>query len=442
MNKPELFLLSLENDRYLLYAPLRRAAAVINRQAAGVVGAYLQNPAQDFNEKQKEIIDRLVHQELIGGEEPSYPIFPDGYGFTPYEVTLFLTSRCNLRCLYCYANGGEVADDLTWEESKAAIDFVVANALAAQREDFLIGFHGGGEPTLAWDLMKRCTEYALQQGADHNLNAVIHTATNGILNDEQRQYLMSHFSGVNVSFDGPADIQNLNRPFCNGSPSFDQVWETLKCFDEHDFHYAIRVTVTEESAGRMAEIVRFLGENLYALDQIHIEPLWYCGRCRTSGMNAPQPQSFIKGYNEAIEAARELQIDLKYSGARLDSITNKFCAAPGEGFSVAPGGIVTSCYEVLRADDPRAGLFHYGKFDPQSGIYKIDTQKIERLRKLSVENLAFCEDCFCKWHCAGDCISKALKSPSPEGHEGSSRCEINRQLTLMQIMDVIGIQNE
>ncbi len=187
----------------------------------------------------------------------------------------------------------------------------------------------------------------------------------------------------------------------------------------------------------MKEIVEFLGNSLPALKEVHIEPLWLCGRCHTSGEMAPKPEDFIHHFSEATHAARELGLSLKYSGARLHTITNRFCGAPGEGFSVLPGGAVTSCYEVCDSEDPRAELYHYGRYNPDSKKFEFDQNKIARLRNLSVENIAFCNDCFCKWHCAGDCLSKALTEYSPDGHKGSIRCLINRELTLLQIKDMI-----
>jgi uncharacterized protein len=433
MSQPELFLIDEGEGRYLLYAPLRRAAAMINASAAGVVTNYLENEKASRSAYDQEILDRLIQADLIGGEAPALPAFPEDYGFQPYEVTLFLTTRCNLRCRYCYAEGGKRQEELTWEEAKAAIDFVIANALLSGRDDFIVGFHGGGEPTLAWPMLRRCVDYAIENGSQNNLKAVIYTATNGILNTTQRKFIIDHLTGINVSFDGPADIQNHNRPFTNGRGSFDQVMQTLKFFDEHNFDYSVRATVTSNSVTRMAETVEFLGSNLPSLKHIHIEPLWLCGRCHTSGEVPPEPELFISSYLEAEKLAMDLGIQLTYSGARLDTLSNRFCGAPGEGFSVIPGGNVTSCFEVCDVQDPRSELFHYGHFDQAAGRYHFDQDKIQKLRGFSVDNLAFCSDCFCKWHCAGDCIAKALQNFTPQGHAGSTRCGINRQITLAQI---------
>ena len=58
---------------------------------------------------------------------------PPAAALRPTAVTLFLTSACNLRCVYCYASGGEQPRYLDEQVALDAIDFVVDNAVADGR---------------------------------------------------------------------------------------------------------------------------------------------------------------------------------------------------------------------------------------------------------------------------------------------------------------------
>jgi uncharacterized protein len=433
----EVFLIPVGRD-YFMYAPLRRGIAKINAAAAGVVAKYIHGDPLDLDPGEKEIIDELTREGLLGGSAPRPPVSPEKCGFMPYEVTLFLTNRCNLRCIYCYADSGNGgARELSWDAAKAAIDLVVKNAGLCGRDTFVLGFHGGGEPTLAWDLMRRCVEYAEEQASIHGIAAKIHSASNGLLTVAQREYVAAHFTGLNVSLDGPRDIQDRNRPRADGSGSFDSVMETLRCFEERKFPYSIRATATARGVPRLEEICAFFLEELPGLGHLHVEPVWYCGRCRTSGERPPDPRLFAAAFLRAMEEARKRGKRIVYSGARLEMLTNKFCAAPGDGFSVMPDGCVSSCFEVCDPEDPRARVFHYGRFDPAAGSFVFDKNRIENLRRLSVENIPFCRDCFCRWHCAGDCVAKAMKGEGPDGHQGSDRCVINREITLAQLKELV-----
>jgi uncharacterized protein len=424
-------------DRYTLYAPLRRAAALVNGSAAHAVRRFLTDGVEELDPDGLQVVELLRGQGLLRGEAPEPPTSPGDYLFRPYEVTLFPTTRCNLRCIYCYADAGMDAGKLSWEAAQAAIDFVADNAATTGRDDFVVGFHGGGEPTLCWDLIERSVEHAEQRAEALGLTARIHAASNGVLSAARRRFIADHFTGMNISLDGPRDIQDRQRPLADGVGSFDAVMETVRHFEELGFAYGVRATVTAHSAPRLGEIVRFFRTSCPSLDQLHVEPVWFCGRCRTSGERPPEDEAFIAHFLDAWEEGERLGLRLFYSGARLDTLTNKFCAAPGDGFSITPEGMVSSCFEVTASDDPRARVFHYGRFDAEAGRYLIDQDRIERLRRLTVEHLPFCRDCFCRWHCAGDCLAKALPRGDPETHQGSSRCTLNRALTLAELQRIL-----
>jgi uncharacterized protein len=429
----ELFVIDGVSDSCYLYAPLRRVVVSMNRAAVGSVSRYLQQNESALKAGDIEVIDHLRSAGLFADPIPKPPVTPTNYLFRPHEVTIFPTTRCNLRCIYCYANAGIRQVDMPWEIAQAAIDLIIENARAVGRDDFILGFHGGGEPTVNWDLIRQATLYARQRAKDTGLDVKIHCATNGVLSPSQCEFVVNNFTGMNISLDGPADIQDRQRPLANGKGSFTYVMQTLDYFSEKKFPFGIRVTLTANEGHRLNDIVRFIHQKCPQLDQVHVEPVWQCGRCQTTGERPPSEEQFIKCFAEAYDLAHDLGFSLFYSGARLDVLTDKFCAAPGDGFSVTPEGIVSSCYEVTDPADPRAELFHYGYYDKTRKQFSIDLQRVARLRKLRVENIPHCQDCFCKWHCAGDCLAKALPGVNPNDHQGSPRCNLNREITRLQL---------
>lgn len=436
-DREELFAVPCGEDRYYLYAPLRRVAVCLNRSALDSVARYRKGGLPALESEDARVLEQLHAAGLFTEPFPPPPVAPGDYLFRPHEVTLFPTTRCNLRCIYCYADAGTRQVDMPWEVARKAIDFVVDNARAVGREDFIVGFHGGGEPTVNWKLVRRAALYARERAAELGLAVKIHCATNGVLSRSQRDFVVEHFTGMNISVDGPADIQDRQRPLAGGKGSSARVMQTIRHLQVAGFPFGVRVTLTAAGIHRLAEIVRFFHEQCPQLDQLHVEPVWLCGRCRTTGEHPPSEEQFIARFSEAHDLARELGLSLFYSGARLDVLTNKFCAAPGDGFSVTPEGIVTSCFEVTDPADPRAELFHYGRYDRESREFRIDARRVERLRRLCVENIPHCRDCFCKWHCAGDCLAKALPGVSPAEHAGSPRCRLNREITRRQLDHVV-----
>jgi len=430
-----LFIIERNNaGAYILYSPLNRKVGVINASGVNTLNKYFKSEALTKNEKL--FISELHRNEFLNNAELKTPVFPENHGFLPHEVTLFLTSRCNMRCRYCYADAGKKSVDMNFEIARAAIDFVANNAGLAGLQQFAVGFHGGGEPTMAWKLLTDAVEYAKNKADQKGLDVELFAATNGMFNREQREYIVQNFTNLNVSFDGPEDIQDYNRPAVNGSGSFSIVRDNLKFFEEKGFPYGIRATITDKNVHRLVEIIEWI-KTEFSPDFLHIEPVWQCGRCITTGENSPSESDFIHYFTLAYQRAEELGVNLVYSGLRIDSLLSKFCAATGDSFTVLPEGIVTSCYEITEQDDPKAELFHYGRFSPETQQFEFEPEKIKRLKQYSVENLEFCRDCFCKWHCAGDCISKVFSAEGVFVHNGSPRCSLNRRLSLLQLEKIL-----
>lgn len=423
-----------DGEDFLLYAPLSRALGKTNGAGANTVNKHL--TAEPLTATEQRYIEELYEAGLLNTEPDKTPVFPSNSTFMPHEVTLFLTSRCNLSCRYCYAEAGKKEVEMPFSTAKSAIDLIADNAGLLGLPKFAVGFHGGGEPTLAWDLMVKIVDYAHSVADEKGLDVEIFAATNGLLSKTQREYIVEKFTNVNISFDGPAEIQNYNRPTVNGGESFNIIYDNMKYFDSCNFSYGIRSTVTEKTIDSMAEVVEWM-QSEFNLEFLHMEPVWQCGRCKTTGEQPPSNDAFMAQFLKAQEKAEKLGLNLVYSGLRLDSLLSRFCAAPGDGFNVLPEGNVTSCYEITESSDRKAELFHYGRFETDSQTFVFEQEKIERLRKYSVENIDHCGDCFCKWHCAGDCISKAFDISGSFEHQGTSRCELNRNLTLSKLKEML-----
>jgi uncharacterized protein len=420
-------------ERFILYAPLKRLGFLVNAPVVDAVRRRAANPA--FSGGDGECRDILSFLSATGFFEPAAPpAEPDAVGsFRPTSVTLFLTNQCNLRCVYCYASAGESAPiTMSWEVAKAAADYVIGNAVAAREREVQIGFHGGGEPTLAWGVLQRVVEYFQASACEHGLTPCLHIATNGVLTPDRTDWIIGHLTSANISLDGLADVQNAQRPRIGGGGSFAAVRATMTAMDARGFSYGVRATVTKGSAPEMGRFTSFLARRT-ACRQVHFEPTFSCGRCVHSGTDGPDAAAFIRGFREACAAAKGHPLDVLYSGARLYTVTDRFCQAAGESFCLTPSGDVTSCYEVTTPDDPRSGTFFYGRYDPGRNEFVYFGERLQRLRDRTVANIAHCGNCFCKYHCAGDCLTRATDGQDLTTIVNPARCEINQALTLDQI---------
>lgn len=438
---PELFVLRDEQGP-ILYAPLASLIARANESAVAAALAFAKDPGsiEDMTDDERSVVQTLGERGFF--THRAYPRHE--VGFRPAQVTLFPTNNCNLRCSYCYAFGGEGGGNgeplrrMDLRVAQRAIDLIARNAKerAAEGENirnFLVSIHGNGEPFCAFDLIQKIVWYGQDMAEELEIPVVFNAATNGVLSEEQLDFVIANFHSVNISFDGLPAFQNANRPMAGGRGSFGQVDHTMRRLVEAGVDFGIRTTVTAAMVDSMPEIVAFVADNYPGIEQLHFEPVWECGRCLTSTDTMPSAEVFTKRYLESLEVARERGVRLVFSGARQDMLVDTFCKVSSGSFTVTPTGDVTACYEVSYASDPRSKRFFFGHFDHELDDFVFDQKVLDELSKLNVHNIRFCDDCFCRWHCAGDCAAKVLDGIGVDEHHGSMRCEISRALTLNQI---------
>jgi uncharacterized protein len=428
----ELFVIPLGGSDYLIYAPLRRAALVGN---AALVRS-LRNlndgaPAQDIA---PDVLAFLRSSGIIGGPADEPPATRLWGPPRPLVATLLLTSACNLRCRYCYAASGESpAAFMQPETARRAIDFVAGNAAAAHASAFEVNYHGAGEPTRHWALLRESHLYARGVADAKGLRLRSSLTTNGVLNPGRRAWIASHLDSATVSYDGLPEVQDANRPRASGGGSSAAALATLRAFDGAGFRYSIRMTVTAESLPLLPQSVAFLCRR-FRPRAIQVEPVYLMGRGRDAA--SAETAAFVEAYRAARRTSKKAARLLRFSGARVGTLTNRFCGVARDNFCVSPAGNVSACHEVADERQPWAERFFYGRPSAAESGYDFDEPVYTSLRALTVEHRQHCADCFAKWSCAGDCYHKSLHAESTE-FAGAGRCEITRELTRDQILENI-----
>jgi len=433
----EVFIIPAENNSYIVYAPLRRAAfittaRVVNFLADLQVGIYDNTVDSDGS-----LVEFLRRLEILDAGPETKPITIFGGDPEPTMVTLFLTTACNLRCTYCYASAGDTPKKfMSLEIAKRGIDFVAGNALKKNAPAFEVGYHGGGEPTVNWSTMTASLAYARQKAAELGLQVFAASATNGVLTDAQIDWIVANLQGASLSFDGLPSVHDQHRPTVSGQGSSTRVIHTLRRLDEAKFSYGIRVTVTADQISLLPDSIEFICTN-FRPQRIQVEPAYQLGRWT----DAPSAETndFIEAYRDAQARAHRHGQDITYSAARLETLTNHFCGITQDSFCLSPDGNVSACYEVFSEGNTWAKHFFYGQPDEETGSYKFDLGVLNTLRQQAVQHRPYCQGCFAKWHCAGDCHHKSLTVNGAKEFSGSDRCHITREFTKDQILARIAV---
>lgn len=152
------------------------------------------------------------------------------------QLILQVTQACNLVCFYCpYANktGGVLQRDhsnkkMTWETAKKAIDFFYEHSV--DNDSPIISFYGG-EPLIAFDLVKQCVLYSEELFFGKNLTFSM-TSNSTLFTEEIMNFVADHKFGLMFSIDGPEEIHDINRKKADGSGSFREAYANMAAIAE------------------------------------------------------------------------------------------------------------------------------------------------------------------------------------------------------------------
>lgn len=392
----ELFFLKYEADcsKKMIYAPLRSYLALAKNE---IIDAIKSNETSTIKE---QFINMLSKRPLLNMNE----ILNNLHNTNP-ELSLAITDNCNLRCLYCHASAGEPHKLQTM--SYEMIDAILKKyfEFIDDTETIRVSFNGGGEPTYDFKKLAFAVDKIKEHSEKKGINCKISMASNGVYNNRVRKFIVKEFSDVSLSFDGPAHIQNLHRPTANGKGSFPQVFETAKYFYKEDFNFAFRATVSDYSMEYLEEMMDFFAGN-FPNKSIGLENLNPFGRGKyCSEVVAPDKTKFAERIIDILKYTRDMPIVVLNSATTdYDILRPVFCTNVGiPSWTVDVNGVIYACHRDGAPDD-----FVFGKYDINTNVLYLDTDKIDRIRKMTVFNYEECTDCFCKYQCSGDCPDRRL----------------------------------
>ena len=181
---------------------------------------------------------------------------------------LEVTKRCNLRCRFCFADGGGHEADPAPEEMRAAIRDIVR-----QCGNPLLQF-SGGEPTLRDDLPE-LIRYAKEAGCSY-----VQVNTNGIRLAQEPEYAKELAKAgldiVFLQFDG---TKPEIYEFLRGQDLLEIKKRAIEiCADLQIGLTLVPTVVPGVNTDNLGDLIAFARENVPKVRGIHFQPVSYFGR--------------------------------------------------------------------------------------------------------------------------------------------------------------------
>lgn len=224
MNKRNLHIIQQEGLN-LLYLPNTYDLILVNNHISKMFSMYEKGVAlsmilneSEWNEAEIKIFKEITELSSI---EKNYQLKENK---DIDKITLFVSNDCNLRCRYCYANGGDYKMSRNLMTQDTAMDFInfcVTNFTKIRQIVFF-----GGEPMLNINIMEFvCLKFKqLYKDGIISYMPIFSIITNGtILNSRILNFLKENISTITVSIDGPKEINDANRIYTNGEGSYSKI---------------------------------------------------------------------------------------------------------------------------------------------------------------------------------------------------------------------------
>lgn len=326
------------------------------------------------------------------------------------RIVLLPTTACNLKCSYCYAwRSNKKICNMTYNVAEAGIRYAAMNSINADSHSVDISFMGGGEPTCNWDVLTKSVDYARKIAFDNNVPFSVTLTTNGVVTKDKLIWILENVDNIKISFDGIENIQNVQRPMSQGS-SFEKVSDTMRVLSDSHANFLVRITVTNNSINYLKESIEYIVSN-FTPSSIIINPVYVCGSCASHGVDSIDYKKVCEIFNQIQNLGLEHHIDIVIPYDKvtyMDVPKLPFCGFQKGNCFLTPDGYISACSEIDGADDHRATIFFFGKYDDISGDIIIDEEKERQLHTISVANNTKCENCSNNMFCPGPCLVRRI----------------------------------
>ena len=333
-----------------------------------------------FQTRDYEILEKGFREEL----EKGYFLIEDSvdeleilrynqqmarYNSTYLGLTIAPTLGCNFDCVYCYEKEHNDFYIMDVETQELVLNFIEKYCKTINQ--LSISWYGG-EPLLAFDLIKEFSYKVINLCQKYNISYSANIVTNGyLLTKEIAEELQNiNVHSIQITLDGPEDIHDTRRFLQGGQGTFKKIIKNLKDTIDYLPNTSIRINVDKENYNRIYEIIDILKEN--NLQKL----LPYLGYV--------EPTNELYDEEHCLTVNKFGDIDFYFNKTiRADFQNNKYpklvanncCADSINSFVIDPKGNIYKCWSDIGIEkyclgnisetfDNKSRIYEYALYDP------------------------------------------------------------------------------
>jgi uncharacterized protein len=352
----------------------------------------------------------------------------------PSVVVVNITTGCNLRCKYCFADCGPFkGKDMTPE----VMDKTIENMLSMPEVKIITFEFQGGEASTNVSGMRMFIEKVEAVKDKYDKLVKYRTEINCVsVTDELIDLIKEYNINVGISLDGPKEMNDQARVDINGHGSFDRIKKGIEKLRANGIYIDGAVcTIGQHNVHYPKEIMKFF-------DEIGISfkprPVNILGREKENSLTT-KPGEWAKCFEEMHKMSDEVDIENfsihifeenVYTPVR-DYICLRYpCGAARELISVNPNGDVFPC-DGFKGEEK----FVMGNVLKERIVDMLKKPEVVKMRSRTAETIEKCSKCVFRAMCCSCCYSAFGKFGSI--YREDPHCFDRRQMFIYLMQDWI-----
>ncbi|MCL4408426.1 MAG: SPASM domain-containing protein [Thermotogae bacterium] len=316
------------------------------------------------------------------------------------DVMPVVTTQCNLACPYCFE---EKTDEyMDYNTIKQTVNHVVQRIEKENIHHLYVGLFGG-EPLLNED---GCREFMIEMNEaaiKHNVETKFALITNGTLITKSFVDFMSRFDSffVQITIDGPAEVNDKRRIFKNGNGTYDILINNMIFLSKYVTKLIIRINVDDNNINSIPLLVTNLKKAGLDKENVFIDLERVMSNTPKNSFYSAQCIS-SDNYNEAI---LPYVLEFRKNGFKTlfrerNKIRPIYCwAYTGKHIAITPNGDIYTCLDGI--GDKRFVVGNVWNDPPYN-------EKFNEWKEFNPMSFKKCANCSIVGFCGGGCGAEAM----------------------------------
>lgn len=364
------------------------------------------------------------------------------------RITLHVSNDCNLRCRYCYANGGNYSNIKKLMEEKKALEILDFFINKFKLIKTIVFF--GGEPFLNLKVINCICKYLTNLYKIETIKYLPEfiVVTNGtIINNKIVELINKYNLSITVSIDGPKTVNDLNRIFKNKLGTFYKIQKFIKIIKKKtnaEIQFEATFTHDHVVRGYSEDDISVYMKRKFGLDGT-VVPVQNYNKTNNSKFEKERYDNFFLKLNKMFDDPNNFNIIFDSNILRIlrciiNKTSSELCPIGSKIIAVSVDGKIYPCHIVVGKEHLCLGDINGDNIFTDPQMYNKSNLYLKLIKKESIP----CKNCWARNLCSG-CSLKCFYNNEfgkLQSYPDSNFCKMQKKLLTELLKNISKLQED